>query len=67
MNTYDVHFNDQEASNNKGWHESYEYCYNWIRTYNGTDHSYFKDYKGGEVCIVCNDTGRVVHSEGVIC
>lgn len=49
MKTYDVHFNDANDSNSKGFNESFEYCKNYIETYNGTNESYFEDYKGGIV------------------
>lgn len=63
--TYDVVFDDDTDSNNKGWHESYEYCKDYIAHNNGTDNSYFADYKGGTVSIVCNGTGEMVYSEEI--
>jgi hypothetical protein len=65
MKTYDVHFNDANDSNNKGFKESFEYCKDYIESYNGTDESYFADYKGGIVSIVCNESGEEVYSEEV--
>lgn len=65
MKTYDVHFNDANDSNNKGFKESFEYCKDYIESYNGTDESYFADYKGGVVSIVCNETEEEVYSEEV--
>jgi hypothetical protein len=60
--TYDVHFNDSEDSNSKNFvAASYDYC----KAYNGTNESYFADYKGGTVSIVCNETGETVHEEEV--
>jgi hypothetical protein len=53
--TYDVYFNDENESNNKGFNYSFEECMTYIETYNGTDESYFKDYKGGTVSILCNE------------
>ena len=47
--TYDVVFNDENASNEKGWKQTKEYCLNYIEAYNGTDESYFEDYKGGKI------------------
>jgi hypothetical protein len=61
MKTYDIHFNDSENSNNKGFAESLEYCKEYIRRYNGSHESYFADYKGGTVSIVCNETGETVY------
>ena len=65
MKTYDVHFNDSNDSSNKGFNESFVYCKNYIEAYNGTDESYFEDYKGGTVSIVCNETGEEVYSEEI--
>lgn len=50
--TFDVIFNDDIASNCKYMRGSVAECYNYIRMYNGTDESYFADYKGGTVSIV---------------
>jgi len=60
MKTYNVHFNDDIDSNDKGFSESFEYCMDYIELHNWTDHSYFEDYKGGTVSIVCNETGETV-------
>ena len=58
--TYDVEFNNDENTNSKGWHCTYEECEDYIRQYNGTNESYFEDYKGGTVSIRCNETEEVV-------
>lgn len=67
MNTsnknFDVVFNDDYDSNRKGFNESYEYCLNYIKMYNGTNESYFADYKGGTVSIVNNNTEEYVYNE----
>lgn len=63
--TYDVVFNNDTASNWKGWEETKEYCLNYIEMYNGTNESYFADYKGGIVQVVCNETGEVIFEERV--
>ena len=60
METYDVIFNDCEAGNNCGFKESKEYCIDYIAMHNGTNFSYFSDYKGGIVSVVCNETGESV-------
>ena len=65
QHTYDVVFNDDNASNSKGWHETFEYCKNYIESNNGTNNSYFADYKGGIVSIYCNETEEEVYSEEV--
>ena len=63
--TYDVHFDYDSASNRKGWKVTYDECLHYIRTYNGTNESYFGDYKGGVVSIYCNETERHVYIEEV--
>ena len=63
MKTYDVVFNDQTSSDNKGFHLTYEECLNYIETWNGTDHSYFGDYKGGTVSIVDSNGDTVYEIE----
>jgi hypothetical protein len=64
-NTYDVVFNDEYDSNSKGMQATLEECKEYIRQNNGTSESYFADYKGGTVSIVCNETGETVHEEAV--
>ena len=63
--TYDVVFNDDCHSNSKGWKETLDYCIDYIKSNNGTDNSYFADYKGGVVSIVCNDTDETVFDKPV--
>lgn len=63
--TYDVVFNDDTDSNSKGFKSTFDYCKDYIRMYNGTNESYFEDYKGGTVQIVCNETEEVVYEEDV--
>ena len=63
--TYDVVFNDDTDSNSKGFKESKQYCMDYIEEHNGTDWSYFEDYKGGIVSVVCNETGETVYKETV--
>lgn len=58
--TYDVHFNNDKNSSSKGFSESLEFCEDYIAAYNGTDFSYFEDYKGGYVSIVETESGDVV-------
>lgn len=61
--TYDIYFNDDTSSNNKGFKTTLEECKSYIELYNGTNESYFEDYKGGVVSIVCNETEEEVYSE----
>lgn len=63
--TFDVCFNDSENSNNKGFEADFDYCKDYIDNYNGTDESYFEDYKGGTVSIVNNNTGETVYEEEI--
>lgn len=63
--TYDVVFNDENDSNCKGFKSSLEYCKKYIELNNGSNDSYFADYKGGVVSVVCNETGEEVYSEEV--
>lgn len=63
MKTYDVHFNDANDSNNKGFNNSIEDCMIWIESNRNDNSTYFGDYKGGTVSIVCNETGEEVYSE----
>lgn len=63
--TYDVVFNDDYDSNNKGFKYSLEDARGYIDSYNGTSESYFEDYKGGTVSIVCNETEETIYEEGI--
>jgi hypothetical protein len=63
METFDVVFGDEYTDDCHGWEESIEYCKQYIETTNGTDESYFEDYKGGTVSIVSNLTGDIKYNE----
>jgi hypothetical protein len=65
MKTYDVHFNDNNDSNSKGFEMTIEDANAYITSNNGTNNSYFSDYKGGSVSIVCNETEEVVYETEV--
>ena len=65
MRTYDVVFNDDQDSNNKGFEYSKEDAIGYIESNNGTNESYFDDYKGGTVQVVCNEDGEVVYEAEV--
>jgi len=58
--TFDIFFNDDNNSNNKGFALSLEDAKHYIKSNNGTNESYFADYKGGIVSIVCNETEETV-------
>lgn len=62
---FDVVFNDSADCSCKGFSESYDYCLDYIKAYNGTGYSYFADYKGGTVSIVESETREEVYSESV--
>ena len=59
--TYDVVFNNETSSNAKGFKTEARYCRLYIIENNGTNESYFADYKGGTVSVVCNETGVKVY------
>lgn len=65
--TYDVVFNSDTDSNSKGFKSSIEDCKRYIQANNGapSDYSYFADYRGWIVQVVCNETGEVVYEEVV--
>ena len=63
--TYDVFFSNDDNVINKGFHQTYEECKGYIDSYNGTDESYFEDFKGGYVYIKCNETGEFVYEEPI--
>jgi hypothetical protein len=63
--TYDVVFNDDENSNSKGFAVDLDSAIAYIQANNGSNFSFFADYKGGTVSIVCNETGETVYQEDV--
>lgn len=63
--TYDVVFHSETSDNQKGFDSSKEYCIDYIKTWNGSNESYFADYKGGTVVVKCNETEEVVYEETV--
>jgi len=66
MKTYDIYFNNETDSNNKGFKSSFDVCMNYIQLHNGSDHGFFFDYKGGTVAIICNETFDNVYETAVI-
>ena len=64
--TFDIIFNNDFNSNNLGFKSSFEYCKDYIETNNGTEKSYFEDYKGGIVSIVCNENNKIVFETEVL-
>lgn len=65
MKSYDVQFLDSQNTNSKGFKMTIEQAKEYITSNNGTNNSYFSDYKGGTVCIVCNEDFEVIYSEEV--
>lgn len=66
MKTYDVVFNNDTESAAKGWQMTAEYCGGYVDRNNGANISYFADFKGGTVQVVCNEDGEVVREEAII-
>jgi hypothetical protein len=64
--TFDVVFHDSQSSNRKGFSESLEYCQSYIQRHNGTNESYFPDYAGGVVLIVCNEGSDIVEQHNIL-
>lgn len=63
---FDVRFDSDTMSDRKGFKSSYEYCFDYISMYNGTNESYFEDYKGGTVSIIDIDADeRIIYSEEI--
>lgn len=62
---YDIVFHGNYGSNCKGFEETFEYCKDYIKMYNGTNESYFADYKGGVVQIVNVINGDVDYEEEI--
>ena len=64
--TFDVVFHSNDSSSAKGFEQTFEYCKDYIQTWNGSNHSYFEDYKGGVVVVVENGgDGDPVYSEDI--
>lgn len=59
-NTYDIVFNSNTSTMNKGFAYTQQECMDYIDSYNGTNESYFADFKGGSVSIFCNETEETV-------
>lgn len=63
---YDIFFNDDTTTDNKGWeNSSASDCFDYIKAYNGTDDSYFADYKGGVVQVIHSDSGEILMEEKI--
>jgi len=64
--TYDIFFHSNESSNNKGFNYSLDEAKSYVELNNGTNNSYFQDYKGGLVQIVCNETEEVIFETEIL-
>ena len=62
----DVVFNDENNSDNNGFELTYNECLDYIKSFNGSIHSYFEDYKNGFVSIVSNKTGVTLFETKVL-
>jgi hypothetical protein len=59
----DVVFDNEFHSNSKGFSISAKECIDYIKMYNGTNESYFKDYKGGLVQVVSRFDGTIIYTQ----
>ncbi|MDY5353337.1 MAG: hypothetical protein SPG69_04815 [Bacteroides pyogenes] len=65
MKTYDVVFNDSFDSNSKNIHGTIEECRDWIKKNRNDKSTYFGDYVGGTVSIICEQSGETVYEETI--
>ncbi len=63
--TFDVQFDSETSSNSEGFNASFYHCKYWIGINRNDRSTYFGDYIGGTVSIVCNETGETVYSEQI--
>lgn len=63
--SFDVQFDNDTSSDCEGFNISYNDCKQWIEFNRNDKTTYFGDYKGGTVSIVCNETGEIVYSEPI--
>lgn len=65
MKTYDVVFNDSHSSDSKNIHGTIEECMIWIKNNRNDKSTYFGDYVGGTVSIICEQSGETVYEEEI--
>ncbi|MGR4860075.1 hypothetical protein ABLT32_13705 [Bacteroides pyogenes] len=65
MKTYDVVFNDSCSSNSKNIHGTEQECRDWIKKNRNDKSTYFGDYVGGTVSIICEQSGETVYEEEI--
>jgi len=63
--TFDIMFNSDTSSDSLGFKMTKKEAKNYIKTWNGSNHLYFEDYKGGSVCAVCNETEETFYETQV--
>ncbi|MFA5638662.1 MAG: hypothetical protein WC961_07275 [Anaerovoracaceae bacterium] len=63
--TFDVHFDNNYDSNSKGFEMTKTEAIQYIKDNNGSRDSYWGDYVGGIVSVVCKETGETVHQEEI--
>ena len=63
--TFDIVFDAEGKTDHEGFELSLAEAILYVKKYNGTDHSYFKQYKEGRVSVVSNETGILIHDEWV--
>ena len=64
--TYDVVFNSDTDSNAKGFRSTIQECKDWIDLNRGRKETYFGDYAGGTVSIICNEDNETVYEEDIL-
>ena len=63
--TYDIQFHSSESSNSKGFAMTKEQAIQYVNQHIASKESYFFDYKGGVVQVVCNENGEVVYEKSI--
>ena len=64
--TYDIVFRAENYQEQKGLNATLDYCKHYIARHNYSSGSYFRNYSGGKVEIVCKETSEVVQSERIL-
>jgi hypothetical protein len=63
--TFDIHFYDFYKSDCKSEEMTKNEAIQYIKDNNGSRESYWSDYVGGIVSVVCKETGETVHQEEI--
>ena len=66
INTYDIVFNDDSNSNNKGFNCSKEEAIQRAEDMLKSKESYVNDYQGGTISVVCNQTGETAWERDIL-